>query len=331
MREQATELHGRGRRFFLKTAMAAAGEGLIRPAMPYLMAGQLADRVQQALPVQEEVLPDIPLGSHRVTRLVAGWNPIGGYSHASPILDEYMRQYFTPERIYEFLCQCMRHGIRTWQFDHEPRSVWAIQKVQESGAEMNFICLHAERPTDPPMQRVIDDTRCIALVHHGGVTDSLFRQGKAELVKDYVKKAHDHGVLAGVSSHNPNNIRKIADEGWENDLFMTCMYQVNRPREEQLALLGRAVVGEPYLETDPIEMTAVVREVPKPCLAFKILAAGRRCTGSKGVEDAFAFAFSNIKPCDGVIVGMFPVYSDQVAMNAALARKYAVAQTVTAL
>ncbi|NMC21658.1 MAG: hypothetical protein GYA33_14705 [Thermogutta sp.] len=323
MREQTTNLRGRARRFFLKTAVAAAGTGLIRPALPHLIAQEQPDRPQQGDSVQDEVLPTIPLGPHRITRLVAGWNPIGGYSHASPILDRYMRDYFTPERIYDFLCQCIRRGIRTWQFDHEPRSVWAIQKLQESGAEMNFICLHAERPTDPPMKRVIDDTRCIALVHHGGVTDSLFRQGKAQLVRDYVKKAHDHGVLAGVSSHSPDNIRRIADEAWENDLFMTCMYKVTRPREEQLELLGRAIVGEPYLETDPVEMTAVVRTVPKPCLAFKILAAGRKCTGGKGVEEAFAFAFRNIKPGDGVIVGMFPVYSDQVAANAALARKYA--------
>jgi len=323
MSKQASDFRGRERRFFLKTAVAAAGAGLIRPAVPHLIAQEPTDRPQPSDSSQDGVLPSIPLGPHRITRLVAGWNPIGGYSHASPILDQFMREYFTPERIYDFLCQCIRHGIRTWQFDHEPRSVWAIQKLQESNAAMNFICLHAERPTDASMKQVIDDTQCIALVHHGGVTDNLFRQGKAQLVRDYVKKAHDHGVLAGVSSHNPDNIRRIADEGWENDLFMTCMYKVNRPRDEQLDLLGRAIVGEPYLETDPVEMTAVVREVPKPCLAFKILAAGRKCTGAGSVEEAFAFAFRNIKPGDGVIVGMFPVYSDQVAANALLARKYA--------
>ncbi|GAB6184712.1 hypothetical protein [Thermopirellula anaerolimosa] len=323
MRQQAFQVRGRERRFFLKAALATTGAGLIGPAMPQLPAWEQGTHSEQDAPAPDEVLPTIPLGSHCITRLVAGWNPIGGYSHSSPILDQYMREYFTPERIYDFLCRCMRRGIRTWQFDHEARSVWAIQKVQESGGEMNFICLHAERETDPPMQQVIDDTHCIALVHHGGVTDALFRQGKAQLVRDYVKKAHDHGVLAGVSSHNPDHIRRIADEDWENDLFMTCMYKVNRPREEQLELLGRAIVGEPYLETDPVEMTAVVRDVPKPCLAFKILAAGRKCTGAKGIEEAFAFAFRNIKPCDGIIVGMFPVYSDQVAANTALARKYA--------
>lgn len=324
MREHAPQHHGRERRFFLKTAIAAAGTGFIRPAVPHLVAQERTDGPEQGDSGQDGVLPTIALGPHRITRLVAGWNPIGGYSHASPILDRYMREYFTPERIHDFLRQCIRHGIRTWQFDYEPRSVWAIQKLQESDAGMNFICLHAERPTDAPMKQIIDDTHCIALVHHGGVTDSLFRQGKARLVRDYVKKAHDHGVLAGVSSHNPENIRRIADEGWENDLFMTCMYKVNRPRDEQVDLLGRAIVGEPYLETDPVEMTAVVREVPQPCLAFKILAAGRKCTGSRDIEEAFAFAFRNIKPCDGAIVGMFPVYSDQVAANASLVRKYAV-------
>jgi len=32
---------------------------------------------------------------------------------------------------------------------------------------------------------------------------SLFAEGKASVVHDYVKAAHDAGVLTGVSAHNP--------------------------------------------------------------------------------------------------------------------------------
>ncbi len=162
----------------------------------------------------------------------------------------------------------------------------------------------------------------IAVVHHGGVTDSLFRQGKAQAVHDFVKQVHDLGLLAGVSSHCPNNIRRIADEGWEVDLFMTCFYYVTRSREEQRQAFGDSIVDEPFFEDDPIRMTAVIREVKKPCLAFKILAAGRLCNNQAQVERAFQFAFQNIKPTDAVIVGMFPVYEDEIALNAAYTRKH---------
>ena len=103
---------------------------------------------------------------------------------------------------------------------------------------------------------------------------------------------------------------------------MTCFYYVNRPAEEQRRLLGKVTVGEPFFESDPADMTAVMRRVGKPCLGFKILAAGRSCWSPPAVEQAFRYAFASIKPTDGVIVGMFPRYSDQVAEDAALARRH---------
>lgn len=70
-------------------------------------------------------------------------------------------------------------------------------------------------------------------------------------------------------------------------------------------------------------MTARVRQVKRPCLAFKILAAGRLCKDKQSVEKAFAFAYANIKPTDAVIVGLFPIFNDEIKEDAALARKYA--------
>jgi hypothetical protein len=141
-------------------------------------------------------------------------------------------------------------------------------------------------------------------------------------VRDFVKKVHDQGVLAGISSHCPDNIKRMANEGWENDLFMTCFYYVSRPREEQQKLLGKVVVDEPFFESDPEEMTNVIRQVGKPCLAFKILAAGRKCSDQTSVQNAFRYAFERIKPIDAVIVGMYPRFEDEVHLNAEHARRY---------
>ena len=58
-----------------------------------------------------------------------------------------------------------------------------------------------------------------------------------------------------------------------------------------------------------------------PCLGFKILAAGRKCDKRKTVERAFRFAFDNIKQSDGVIVGMYPRFHDEIGENAELVRE----------
>ena len=303
------------RRDFLRTLSAtAAASGL---------AFRRTARAAEGQPAQAEPLPTIQLGEHRISRLVAGWNPIGGHSHTTWNMAQFMREWFTPERTVDFLQQCERNGITAWQFDHTEKSVAAIRELKALGSRMKLICLHAEKLLEAPIEKVIDDTDPIAIVHHGGVTDAKFRAGKSQEVHDFVKKVHDHGILAGVSAHNPDNIKQIADEGWETDLFMTCFYYVTRPQEEQKEQLGRVTVGEPFFDTDPVEMTAVVRQIDQPCLGFKILAAGRSCWQSKSVEKCFQFAFENLKPIDGVIVGMFPAYRDEVADNAAHTRKYA--------
>jgi hypothetical protein len=62
-------------------------------------------------------------------------------------------------------------------------------------------------------------------------------------------------------------------------------------------------------------MFAAVRQAKRPCLAFKVLAAGRRIGSPRQIDDAFRAAYEGIKPADGVIVGMYPRYSDEVREN----------------
>jgi hypothetical protein len=182
--------------------------------------------------------------------------------------------------------------------------------------KLQFLCLHAERGHDAPLEKLMA-YKPFAIAHHGGVTDSLFRDGRAQQVHDFVKKVHDHGALAGVSAHNPANIKRIMDEGWENDFFMTCFQNVARNEEEMKSELGFVTVGEPFIESDRDVMTDLIRQTDKPCLAFKILAAGRR-----DPSEAFQYAFSHIKKTDAVIAGMFPVYQDEVAEDAGYTRKF---------
>jgi hypothetical protein len=235
-----------------------------------------------------------------------------------------MREYFTPERIVEFLQRCERAGINAHQFSHPEGMIEIFRTLREGGSKMQFICLHSSGKNTMPIDDLVRELQPIAIVHHGGVTDRYFREGKSGEVHDFVKRVHDAGVLAGVSAHNPDCLRRIADEGWENDLFMTCFYYLTRPAEELAALSARTTlpVG-PYafVADDPLRMTEVVRQVNQPCLAFKILAAGRLCQDAKSVQQAFRFAFEHIKPTDGVIVGMYPRFKDEIRENAGYTRE----------
>jgi len=242
-----------------------------------------------------------------------------------PIMDRHMKEYFTPERIVEFLWKCEQEGINTHQFSRPEEMSSVFRELRERGSKMKFICLHAGGPENAPVEKVVRDTQPIAIVHHGGVTDRLFREGKSRHVHDFVKSVRDAGVLAGVSAHNPDCIKQIADEGWPVDFFMACFYYLTRTPEEleKMPPVVTAEVSYSFFASDPLAMTKVIRQVDQPCLGFKILAAGRMCSREQKVEAAFKFAFENLKPTDGVIVGMYPRYHDQIRQNAEYTRKLA--------
>jgi len=307
------------REFLVQLSAAVTGSTLALAAAQ----GQSASAEENSSPAPP--LPTIRLGEHTVTRLVVGSNPISGYSYMGPIMDRHMQEYFTPERIVEFLWGCEQAGINTHQFSHPKEMSSVFQKLRERGSKMKFICLHSGGPENLSIEQVVKSTQPIAIVHHGGVTDRLFREGKSRDVHDFVKRVRDAGVLAGVSAHNPDCIKQIADEGWPVDLFMTCFYYLTRTPEEleKMPPVVTLPIGYSFFASDPLAMTKVARQVDQPCLGFKILAAGRMCDREQKVEAAFKFAFEHLKPIDGVIVGMYPRYQDQIRQNAQYARQFA--------
>ncbi|MHC4569530.1 MAG: hypothetical protein ACYTE3_27710, partial [Planctomycetota bacterium] len=191
MKSQMSEKNRIGRREFLtRLSGAAAGSAL---ALGGTSRADAAAKTAQ--------LPAIRLGKHPVSRLVVGSNPISGYSYMGPIMDRHMREYFTDERIVEFLSDCQREGINTHQFSRPERMGPLIRILRQRGSKMNFICLHSGGQGKMPVREVVKETGSIAIVHHGGVTDKLFREGKSGQVRDFVKRVKDAGVLAGVSAH----------------------------------------------------------------------------------------------------------------------------------
>ena len=201
-----------GRREFLSGLSAAVASGLA-----FSDTSWSDDQATKDSPP----LPKISLGKYAVTRLVAGWNPIGGYSYLGKTMDKEMKEYFTTQRTTHFLRQCEQAGINTHQFSMAGNTREILKAVRQQGSKMQFICLDSGREG---IKGIVQSLQPMAMAHHGGATDTLFREGKSREVHDYVKAAHDRGVLAGVSAHNPDCIKQIADKGWEVDFFMTCFY-----------------------------------------------------------------------------------------------------------
>jgi hypothetical protein len=197
------------------------------------------------------------------------------------------------------------------------------RRFVDSGGKMHFLSIEAGKASIALLPKLAKGG-CIGVAHHGEVTDSLFKQGKLDQVRDYLKRVHDAGLPAGISTHMPAVVDAVESKGWELDYYMTCVYERHRSREDLQKLLGHVPipVGEVYLESDPPRMHQAMRKTSRPCLAFKILAAGRLSEHQGWVEQAFRQTLEAIKPADGIIIGIYDRYSNQPAEDADFVRRY---------
>jgi hypothetical protein len=296
---------------------------MITDRRSFLLSSAAGAAVSQAGAAPPATLPKVKFGKYELSRLIVGANPFYGYSHFNRILDSHMREWCTPEKVCEVLRGCELNGINTWQFSEHERSLPDIRRHQETGGKLQWIVLSGRRlESERGMIAQVAKMKPMGIVHHGGVTDSCFRKGQMSKVQDFLKKVRQSGVMVGMSTHTPAVIEYVEQRNWDIDFYMTAVYCVTRPAEETRKMLGGELpLGEVYLDQDPARMYRVVRQTRKTCLAFKILAAGRRCDSPMELDRAFKFAFDSIKPQDCVIVGMYPRYSDQVKENADRVRR----------
>jgi hypothetical protein len=233
-----------------------------------------------------------------------------------------MLEWATPDHVCSMLEQCEKSGINTWQFSHHERAMKDLQEHRKRGGKLQWILLsHSEIENDHKLIRDVLKSDPIGIVHHGGSAERKRRQGRIQQVKDFLKAVRDSGVLVGLSTHDPQFLEQSESENWDVDFYMTSLYYLTRSPEEVQKLLGTRPLGEIYLPEDPARMCAVIRKTPKPCLAYKVLAAGRLTDSPAQVERAFRTTLESIKPGDGMIIGMYPRFTNQVSQNAGLLKK----------
>ena len=300
------------RRFLKQTAGLAASAAVVEPFTGGSHAAVPAD----------PLLPTVKLGPHRVIRLIIGGNPIYGFSHFNKLFSAHQTAWHTPERVVELLRHCEAKGLNTWQISYHERSLSDLAQYRAAGGKMNWLCLgKPDWDEHPELFEVAAKLKPIGIAPHGALAERLRRQNKLTALTDLLKRIRDTGVLVGLSSHDPALITLCEEKGWDVDYYMCALYYLTRPRDELERILGPNLpLGEIYLPTDPPRMFAAIQGTRKPCLAYKVLAAGRRVENAAQVRQCFETAFTNIKLGDAVIVGMYQQFGDQVAENAGIVR-----------
>lgn len=304
----------------LAVGLAGAPQMLHAQSQPAPSAPQSAPR--PALPpeccaVQASVqVPRIKFGGAEISRLVLGVNPLYGFAHYNSNFSRSMAEWYTQERVCEVLHRASSYGINAFNFVNIGRASQDLERFQSEGGRMHLIIQVTARDDEAAL---VKNLKPLALQRRGEEIDLAFRNGTMATERDWCKRARDLGVLVGVGTHKPEVIALVEEQGWDVDFYAGCVYNRTRSEDEwKRALNGQLMEmqGETYMQGDPARMYSVMRQTSKTCFAFKILAAGR--IEGDAVGAAFRAAFQSIKPSDGIYVGVYPRYRDEIKENAEL-------------
>lgn len=266
-------------------------------------------------------VPKIRFGKVEISRLIVGGNPFLGFSHYNTILTTVMKEWYTQERVIEVLRRCEQYGLNAFNYVHMGRGQDDWEHYVAKGGRMHLV---AQASIDDPAE-LVNAVKPMGVWVQGERTDDAYRAGRMNSIRDYCKKLRDLGVsMVGVGSHIPEVLELVEDQGWDIDFYAGCVYNRRRTPAELRTLLGGELpemTAEVYLQDDPPRMYRFFRRTKKPCVAFKILAAGR----VRNPEAAFKLAFESIKPADFICVGMFPRIKDEIKENVGLTARYGAA------
>lgn len=243
-------------------------------------------------------LASIQLGSLSVSRVILGGNPFSGFSHQNPARDREMLRYFTTARIKETLRQAETLGVNTLISRVDRHIMRTLQEYWDEGGRIQWVAQTA--PEYASLSANIGQAIAVgasAVYIHGGQMDNLFANQQLADIPAAIAQIHAAGLPAGVAGHYPQ-VHLWANDNLPVDFHM-CSYYNPTPRDRHAE--HRPGEAETFDEADRAAMTAIVPQLRKPAIHYKIFAAGR-----SDPRAAFAVLGQHLRPQDAVCLGIFP-------------------------
>jgi hypothetical protein len=239
----------------------------------------------------------IHLGHLEVSRLIAGGNPISGFSHQNAERSQKMREYFTVERIKEHWRMCEAHGINALIARADAFVMRVLAEYWREGGRIRWIAQTAPEYRDPFANiHQAYHAGASAVFLHGGEIDRLFAQREIEEIRRRIACIRSLGVPVGMAAHEPRNHLEAQALDFPLDFHMVCLYNLTgyQGRREE-------PIGEEFDFADRAKALDTLQKLNRPCIAYKVMGAGR-LKMPMALEDVG----QALRPKDGILIGMFP-------------------------
>lgn len=286
------------RRSFLKKSLitsttAALGLSLEEKA---LLANQAK---KSAAPSQESYAKDMPMGkigNIKISRLFAGGNLISGFAHSRDLVYviSLLRNYFTDDKVMETFEICEETGINTAILRLDSHCIGLLKKYwNERGGRIQWIAQIKIKENDliSEAKKAIDNGAIGAYVH-GGVADSFIKDGHVDLLGKAVDFIKQNKVIAGVAGHSVEVPIACEKAGINPDFYMKTLHRHNYWSAK------REPENDNIWSRTPEQTTEFMKNVKKPWIAYKVMAAG-----AIHPRDGFKYAYEN--GADFICAGMF--------------------------
>jgi uncharacterized membrane protein YphA (DoxX/SURF4 family) len=258
-------------------------------------------------------LPKGKIGSHEISRLVAGGNLIGGWAHARDLryASSLFKAYNTEKKIFETLILAEKAGIDTINIGF-PTNVTMQKYKRITGSKIKVISQVAHDREEKDHFQFINqaiDFGVEIIQVQGNTADVLVRDGKIDIIAKMMEHIKKQGFTAGLGAHTVETHIACKEAGIIPDYYMKTMHHDNywsaHPRENRLSfevMNGKNDDHNFYHDnlwcSYPDKTAEFVNEAEVPVMGFKVLAAG-----AIPPQDGFEWAFKN--GADFICVGMF--------------------------
>jgi len=303
------------RRTFLKGSLVASAGGA-------MALGSASAAAEDAKPAAD-ALPLGTIGTLKVSRMLLGGNLLTHFTHSRDLRYVYnlAAHYNTDEKILETLALAEQHGINTMSVHNPPGIVDLLKRHRkERGGKIQWIICPTAPATDGMEEYIkqvgdLVDAGSDAIYVWGVRGDELVGKGRVDLLAKAVDIAKAHGVPSGVGAHDLRVIEACEKNKVNADFYIKTFHHHNYrsgPKPEELKAAYSEIPG--YWCRDPEETIEVMKNVTKPWIAFKVMAAG-----AIPPKDAFQYVFEN--GADHTLAGMFDfeIAEDAKILNETLA------------
>lgn len=271
----------------------------------------------------------------KISKIVLGDNSMTGHSYiedAVPGKD--MLNFYKSEKIKETLRYAESLGVNTMLPLSHPYMIRVLQEHQEEGGNMQLIWqpyLLSVRELWPVLKWDLMKLNTIGIYHQGTTTDLNYENGKIDTIKENIKMLRELGVPVGLGTHYPEVIELAEEEDWGADFYLACMQNARRGRvgEPSGFLTGKTKSHIVFYPEDRPVMLETLKYVKKPVGVFKIFAGGQMLLNKSKEErenlisGVYEEIFSELKPDDFAMMGVFQRDEDELGMNIRLFDKWA--------